>query len=101
MANTVNLVTTFLPLVDEKFTTESRKSLLTNNDFDWTGAHSIKVYTVSQSVKLFISPDIVIKAGSKIIVTQHGRTTEYSNSGVPAVYPTHQEIMLTLFEGWA
>lgn len=44
MANTVNLVTTFLPLVDEKFTTESRKSLLTNNDFDWTGAHSIKVY---------------------------------------------------------
>ena len=50
------------------------------------------VATVSQSV---------IKAGSKIIVTQHGRTTEYSNSGVPAVYPTHQEIMLTLFNGWA
>lgn len=59
------------------------------------------VATVSQSVKLFISPDVVIKAGSKIIVTQHGRTTEYSNSGVPAVYPTHQEIMLTLFKGWA
>lgn len=59
------------------------------------------VATVSQSVKLFISPDVVIKAGSKIIVTQHGRTTEYSNSGVPAVYPTHQEIMLTLFEVWA
>ena len=59
------------------------------------------VATVSQSVKLFISPDVVIKAGSKIIVTQHGRTTEYSNSGVPAVYPTHQEIMLTLFNGWA
>lgn len=49
MANTINLVTTFLPLVDEKFTTESRKSLLTNNDFDWTGAHSIKVYKVSTS----------------------------------------------------
>lgn len=48
-----------------------------------------------------IPPDVVIKAGSKIIVTQHGRTTEYSNSGVPAVYPTHQEIMLTLFNGWA
>lgn len=27
------------------------------------------VATVSQSVKLFISPDVVIKAGSKIIVT--------------------------------
>lgn len=49
MANTVNLVTAFRPLVDEKFTTESRKSLLTNQDFDWTGAHSIKVYKVSTS----------------------------------------------------
>lgn len=49
MANTVNLVTKFLPLVDEKFTSESKKSLLTNKDFDWTGAHSIKVYKVSTS----------------------------------------------------
>lgn len=46
---TINLVTKFLPLVDEKFTTESKKSLLTNNDYDWTGAHSIKVYKVSTS----------------------------------------------------
>lgn len=66
-----------------------------------TSSNGDPVATVSQSVKLFISPDVVIKAGSKIIVTQHGRTTEYSNSGVPAVYPTHQEIMLTLFNGWA
>lgn len=49
MANTINLVTAFRPLVDEKFTTESKKALLTNNDFDWTGAHSIKVYKVSTS----------------------------------------------------
>lgn len=49
MANTVNLVTAFKPLVDEKFTTESKKALLTNTDFDWTGAHSIKVYKVSTS----------------------------------------------------
>lgn len=46
---TINLVTKFLPLVDEKFTTESKKTLLTNNDFDWTGAHSVKVYKVSTS----------------------------------------------------
>lgn len=46
---TINLVTKFLPLVDEKFTSESKKSLLTNNDFDWTGAHSVKVYKVSTS----------------------------------------------------
>ena len=49
MANTIDLVTKFLPLVDEKFTTESKKSLLTNTDFDWTGAHSIKVYKISTS----------------------------------------------------
>ncbi len=49
MANTINLVTAFRPLVDEKFSSESKKALLTNNDFDWTGAHSIKVYKVSTS----------------------------------------------------
>lgn len=45
----IDLVTKFLPLVDEKFTTESKKSLLTNKNFDWTGAHSIKIYKVSTS----------------------------------------------------
>lgn len=57
--------------------------------------------TVTQSVKLFISPDVGIKSGSKISVTQNGVTTEYAASGFPAVYPTHQEIMLELFRGWA
>lgn len=45
----INLVTEFLPLVDEKFTTESKKSILTNQNFDWTGAHSVKVYKISTS----------------------------------------------------
>lgn len=45
----INLVTKFLPYVDEKFSTESKKSLLTNQDFDWTGAKTIKVYKVSTS----------------------------------------------------
>lgn len=58
------------------------------------------VATISQAVKLFLSPDVSIKVGSKIIVTQSGITAEYSNSGVPAIYPTHQEIILKLFEGW-
>lgn len=43
----INLVTKFLPYVDEQFTTESKKSLLTNNDFEWTGAHTVKVYKIS------------------------------------------------------
>lgn len=57
--------------------------------------------TVAQSVKLFVSPDVRVSSGSKISVTQNGVTTEYAASGVPAVYPTHQEIMLELFRGWA
>lgn len=43
----INLVTKFIPYVDEQFSTESKKSLLTNNEFDWTGAHTVKVYKVS------------------------------------------------------
>ncbi len=45
----INLTTTFLPYADELFATESKKSLLTNNDFDWTGAHTVKVYKVGTS----------------------------------------------------
>ena len=55
----------------------------------------------SMSAKLFISPDVKIKAGSKIVVTQNGETTEYSNSGSPAIYSNHQEIMLELFDKYA
>ncbi|MFA9379132.1 MAG: hypothetical protein ACERKZ_20655 [Lachnotalea sp.] len=43
----INLVTKFLPYVDEQFSTESKKSLLTNNEFDWSGAHTVKAYKVS------------------------------------------------------
>lgn len=56
---------------------------------------------ISQAIKLFLSPDITVKAGSKVTVTQDNVTTAYKCSGVPAVYPTHQEIVLELFEGWA
>lgn len=55
----------------------------------------------SVSIKLFISPDIRIKPGSKIVITHGGIETAFSNSGVPALYPTHQEIDLKLFERWA
>lgn len=45
----IELTTKFQPYVDEQFAAESRRSLLTNNDFDWTGAHTIKVYKVGTS----------------------------------------------------
>ena len=45
----ISLVTQFQPYTDEIFTTESKKSLLTNQDYSWTGAHSIKIYKIGTS----------------------------------------------------
>jgi hypothetical protein len=56
---------------------------------------------VTQIIKIFITPELDIKPGSRLIITGKGRTVEYKNSGVPAVYDTHQEIVLELFKGWA
>ncbi len=55
----------------------------------------------AQGVKLFLAPEIAVGSNSKIVVTQNGITSEYSASGVPAVYSTHQEITLESFRGWA
>ena len=56
---------------------------------------------IAQVIKLFLAPDIAVRPGSKVTVTQDGVTADYRCSGVPAVYPTHQEIILELFERWA
>lgn len=53
------------------------------------------------ATKLFISPEVVIKPGSKVVVTHEGTQTAFCNSGMPAVFSTHQEIDLSLFERWA
>lgn len=45
----INLVTKFQPYTDEQFSVESKKALITNQDLDWTGAHTIKVYKVTTS----------------------------------------------------
>lgn len=55
----------------------------------------------AQGVKLFLAPEIVVRGNSKIAVTQNGVTHEYSASGKPAIYPTHQEITLESFRGWS
>ena len=56
---------------------------------------------VTQVIKLFLAPEVTVKPGSKVTVTQDGVTADYKCSGVPAVYPTHQEIVLELSERWA
>lgn len=68
---------------------------ITNNHQGETAA------TIIQIAKLMIAPEVIIKPGSKITVTQNGTTTDYSSSGEPAIYNTHQEIVLELFKGWS
>lgn len=45
----IALATKFAPYTDEQFKAESKLSLVTNHDFDWTGAHTIKVYKITTS----------------------------------------------------
>lgn len=43
----IELVKKYAPATDELFAAESKKSLLTNTDYDWTGAHSIALWKIS------------------------------------------------------
>lgn len=45
----VELTTIYAPKTDELFVAESKISLLTNTDYDWTGAHTVKVWKISTS----------------------------------------------------
>ena len=57
--------------------------------------------TIVQIVKVFLAPEIQVKPGSKITITRNNVVTEYKCSGQPALYDTHQEVVLELFKGWA
>lgn len=54
------------------------------------------VLTLSSS--LILSPDIVVRPGSKILVTRDGVTTAYKSSSEPARYINHQKITLELLD---
>lgn len=64
-------------------------------------AESTDASSMRQIITLILDPEAIIKPGSKIEVTQYGVTTAYKASGKPAVYASHQEIILDLFEGWS
>ncbi|MGL4791304.1 MAG: hypothetical protein ACRCW1_07840, partial [Anaerotignaceae bacterium] len=56
---------------------------------------------INQGIKLFLNPDISVKAGSEIEVTQYGITKVFDCSSQPIVYESHQEIELTLKDRYA
>lgn len=66
-----------------------------------TSSKTVGPAVISQTIKLFIAPELDIPAGSKITVTQNGKTTDYERSGEPAVFTNHQEITLDLFKEYA
>lgn len=45
----VTLAKKYAPYTDELFKAESKTSLVTNTDFDWSGAHTVLVYKISTS----------------------------------------------------
>lgn len=59
---------------------------------------------ISQNVKIFLSSDVVIPAGCKIVVHRNFDLTReyvYAKSGEPGVFTYHQEISLKPFRGYA
>ena len=58
---------------------------------------------VFQQTKLFIRPDLEIPAGCRITVVTHENniTLYFENSGIPAFFTTHQEILLEVVQKWA
>ena len=74
-----------------------RMSFRTVNPTNQTDTASV----VTQGITVYLSPDVFVKPGSKLTITQNGVTNEYKASGKPAVYSSHQEIPLELFKGWS
>ena len=94
--------TTHLTDFEEKPLLQDQPCKLSFETLSSTGGDELP--TVAQSVKLFLSPDVVVPAGCKIIVTRPNdveRTFTYSRSGEPGIFSNHQEIMLEPFRGWA
>lgn len=69
-----------------------------------TSSSGDPVAAITQTVKLFLSPDVEIPAGCKIVVTRFNdleRKFTYSKSGEAGVFTNHQEIQLEPFKGYA
>ena len=68
----IDLVTKFSPLVDEKFTAESKTSLIINKDYDFVGAHTIKIYSVKTSKMNDYGRNATIGTGEGQVLSRYG-----------------------------
>lgn len=80
---------------------EDEPCRLSFKSIDNTNQTDTAASAVVQITKVLLAPEIQVKPGSKLTITQNDVTTDYQSSGEPAFYSTHQEIVLELFKGWA
>ena len=78
--NTITLVTKFSPLVDERFATESKTSLVVNKDFDFIGTKSIKIYSVATAEMNDYGRNTTMGTGEGEVLSRYGTIKDLSNT---------------------
>lgn len=78
--NTITLVTKFSPLVDERFATESKTSLVVNRDFDFIGTKSIKIYSVATAEMNDYGRNATMGTGTGEVLSRYGTIKDLSNT---------------------
>lgn len=77
-------------------------SYFNNTSNNATATPSATAAMVTQQAKLFIRQDLHIPTGCRItVVTSENVTQTFENSGIPAYFTHHQEIMLEVKQQWA
>lgn len=78
--NTITLVTKFSPLVDERFATESKTSLVVNRDFDFIGTKSLKIYSVATAEMNDYGRNTTMGTGEGEVLSRYGTIKDLSNT---------------------
>ena len=78
--NTIELVTRFSPLVDERFATESKTSLVVNRDFDFIGTKSLKIYSVETAEMNDYGRNTTMGTGTGEVLSRYGTIKDLENS---------------------
>lgn len=77
--SSINLVSKFAPAVDERFSAESKTSLITNKDYDFIGTHSIKIFSVDTAEMNDYGRNATIGTGEGEVVSRYGTIKDLSN----------------------
>ena len=82
----INLVSKFAPLVDERFAVESKSSLVTNKDYDFIGAKSIKLYSVNTAEMNDYGRNTDLGTGEGEVLSRYGSTgSEVTINPIPSI----------------